>query len=257
MKTKFLTIKSLLIICICSIVFYYQVFAHGDYVYKKNIWPFDGLFGYVDKQAAQRGYQVYKEVCASCHSLNRMRFNNLLNIGFSELEAKVLASNYTIIAEPNDKGELLERQRLLKDNFPSPYKNENEARYMNNGALPPDLSLIIKGRHDGANYVYSLLTGYSQKPDNLQLHDGLYYNEYFAGKQIGMPPPLVANIVTYQDGTIAEIDQMARDVVIFLQYVSEPEMQARKSMGLKVMLFLVFFTAIFYVANKRIWRDIK
>lgn len=224
---------------------------------KKENWPFDGPFGHVDKQSAQRGYQVYKEVCSACHSMNLIAFRNLEQIGFSENEVKALAAEYKITDGPNDDGDMYERPRTPSDALPAPFANENAARASNNGALPPDLSLIIKARHDGANYVHSLLTGFENPPAGFDLPQGMYYNKYFTGNKIAMAPPLQDGLVTYTDGTPATIDQMSKDVVNFLQWAAEPEMEDRKEMGLKVMLYLVTFSAIFYVAMKRIWKNIK
>ena len=225
---------------------------------KKVAWPFEGIFGTFDKKSAQRGFQVYREVCSSCHSLKRVYYRNLEQIGFSIDEIKQIAKEYTVRDGPNDEGEMFDRPALPSDRFISPYKNDAMARYSNNGALPVDLSLIIKARHDGANYVYSLLTGYQElEPKNLTLMPGLNYNPYFPGMQIAMPKPLFERGVVYQDGTQPSVEQMARDVVIFLQWASEPEMEHRKSIGLKVVLFLTFFIMVFYLAKRKIWQDIK
>lgn len=224
---------------------------------KKVTWPFDGAFGSVDRKAAQRGFQVYKEVCGSCHGLYNLYYRNLKDIGFSEAEIKEIAKSVTIQDGPNDAGEMFERLGLQSDRVIKPYPNEQAARAANNGAYPPDLSLIVKARPDGANYLYSLLTGYSEAPKDLKLMPGLYYNEYFAGHQIAMPAPLSDGQVTYMDGTKASVEQMAMDVTVFLQWAAEPEMENRKSMGLKVMMFLVAFTILFYISKKRIWQDIR
>lgn len=224
---------------------------------KKMSWPFEGVLGKVDRQAAQRGFQVYKEVCSACHGLYNLSYRNLKDIGFSEAEIKEIARNYTVKDGPNDQGEMFERPALPIDKFVRPYPNEQAARAANNNAYPPDLSLIVKARHDGANYLYSLLTGYTEPPPGFKLTSGLYYNTYFPGHQIAMPPPLIDGQVTYSDGTQASIEQMARDVTIFLQWAAEPEMEHRKSMGLKVMFFLVIFTIFFYISKNRIWRDVK
>ena len=225
---------------------------------KKQNWAFDGIFGRFDMQSVQRGFKVYREVCATCHSLKRISFRNLTEIGFSEGEAKTIAAEYQIVDGPNDDGEMFERSGKIFDYIPGPYKNDNMAKAANGGALPPDLSLIIKARHDGANYVYSLLTGYEDAPANVTVGLGLHYNPYFSGGQIRMTPPLIKEgQVSYQDGTNPTVDQMARDIVNFLQWAAEPEMQKRKSMGLKVVIFLSLMTAIFYIAMKQIWRDIQ
>lgn len=224
---------------------------------KKMIWPFDGAFGSVDRKAAQRGFQVYKEVCSACHGMYNLYYRNLKDIGFSDAEIKEIAKTYTVQDGPNDAGEMFERPALPSDLFVRPYPNEEAARAANNGAYPPDLSLIVKARPDGANYLYSLLTGYNDPPKDFKLMVGLNYNPYFPNGQIAMPAPLSDGQVTYMDGTHASVEQMAMDVTIFLQWAAEPEMENRKSMGLKVMMFLVMFTIFFYISKSRIWKNVK
>ena len=219
-------------------------------------WAFDGVFGKVDKQSAQRGFQVYKEVCAACHGLKRVAFRSLQDIGFSEGEVKALAAGYQIHDGPNDAGDMFDRPGKPSDYFPSPFANENAARASNGGAYPPDLSLIIKARHDGGNYVYSLMTGYEEPPAGFHLNEGMHYNAYFPGQQIAMPAPLSDDRVSYEDGTKATVDQMAHDVVVFLQWAAEPEMEARKQMGIKVFAFLLIFTGFAWVAKKNIWKKL-
>jgi len=220
------------------------------------VWPFEGIFGTFDRQAAQRGAQVYLEVCSTCHSNHNLYYRNLKDIGFSEAEIKQLAQKYTVKDGPNAEGEMFDRPALPSDRFVSPYPNEEAARAANNGAYPVDLSLIIKARQDGPNYVFSLLSGYQEAPADVKLMPGLYYNPYFEGGQIAMPPPLTEGQVTFSDGTPATVEQMAKDVVVFLQWAAEPEMEHRKSMGLKVMIFLLVFTVFFYVTKKKIWKNI-
>lgn len=224
----------------------------------KMKWPFEGVFGKFDKQAIQRGFKVYKEVCASCHSLNLLYYRNLQEVGFSEAEVKSLAAEYNVIDGPNDDGEMFERSALPSDRFAPPYPNENAARAANNGAYPPDQTLIIKARHDGANYIYALLHGYDKTPTkDIKIMEGLYYNAYFPDRQIAMAKPLVDNQVSYDDGTEATLDQMSRDVVTFLQWAAEPEMAKRKQIGVKVLIYLIIFTAVFMAAKKRVWAKIK
>ena len=221
------------------------------------VWPFEGIFGTFDRQAAQRGAQVYFEVCSACHSNHNLYYRNLKDIGFSEAEIKQLAQKYTVKDGPNAEGEMFDRPALPSDRFVSPYPNEEAARAANNGAYPVDLSLIIKARHDGPNYVFSLLSGYQEAPADIKLMPGLYYNPYFEGGQIAMPPPLTQGQVTFSDNTPATVEQMAKDVVVFLQWAAEPEMEHRKSIGLKVMIFLLVFTIFFYMAKKKIWKNIS
>ncbi len=232
------------------------VLANEEFAPKHMSWPFSGITGKVDKQAAQRGFQVYKEVCSSCHALSHVAVRNLGDLGFSEAEIKALASSYSIKDGPNDAGDMFDRPGKPSDHFPAPFANEQAARAANSGAYPPDLSLIVKARHDGANYVYSLLTGYGDAPADVKMAEGKYYNHYYPGGQIAMPPPLSDGRVEYADGTQASLDQEARDVVNFLQWAAEPEMEMRKQMGLKALFYLVVFTALMYVAKKRIWKKI-
>lgn len=222
---------------------------------KQMVWKFDGVLGTVDRQSAQRGLQVYKEVCAACHSLNLVAFRTLTDLGFSEAEVKAFSAAYTVKDGPNDEGEMFERPGMPSDKFVSPHANEQAARAANNGAYPPDLSLMIKARPDGANYLYSLLTGYSDAPAGFHLNEGMNYNPYFPNMQIAMPSPLTDGGVTYEDGTTASVNQMAKDVVNFLQWTAEPEMEQRKSMGLRVMMYLGIMTAFFVIAKRRLWKN--
>ena len=224
---------------------------------KQVVWPFDGATGVVDKSSAQRGFQVYKEVCAGCHSLRLVSYRNLEAIGFSKEEVSAIAAEATVQDGPNDDGEMFDRPARASDRFVPPFANEKAARASNGGAFPPDLSLMVKARPDGANYLYSLLIGYEEAPAGFTLGNGMHYNPYFPGKQIAMPQPLTEGQVEYQDGTNASIDQMSRDLVSFLQWAAEPEMEQRKSMGIKVMIYLGIFTLLFYLAKKRIWARLE
>ena len=227
---------------------------------------FEGPFGTYDRGALQRGYQVYKEVCASCHAANHLAFHNLAEPGgpgFTEAQARALATAAKIPAEPNDKGETtddkgapLMRSATLADRFPSPYPNENAARANNSGSLPPDLSMIVKAREGEAHYVYSILTGFHEKtPAGFKVTEGKYFNPYFEGWNIGMPPPLTENGVTFSDGTKATIDQQAHDVVTFLAWAAEPKMEERKRIGFGVMVFLIALAGILFAAYRKVWAD--
>lgn len=232
-------------------------FAANDQKPPQHIdWPFDGIFGTVDKQAAQRGFQVYKEVCSACHPLTHIAFRNLEDIGFSEAEVKALAASYQVTDGPNDEGNMFQRPGKPSDYFPSPYANEEAGRAMHNGAIPPDLSMVVKARKDGPDYVYSLLTGFSPPPSGVTLSAGQSYNPYFPGGKLMMPPPLSQGQVTYSDGTPATVDQMAHDVVVFLQWASEPHMEQRKEMGIKVLVYLAIFTIFMYLAKRNLWRKL-
>lgn len=230
----------------------------SDHAKLKQVdWAFDGVFGKRDVLSVQRGFQVYKEVCSACHSLKRVAFRQLQGIGFSEAEVKSLAASYTVKDGPNDMGEMFERPGRPSDKFPGPYANDNAARASNNGALPPDMSLLAKARVDGPNYIYSLVTSYGHEvPEGMSIPEGAHYNPIMPGGVIKMAPPLRDDSVTYQDGTAATLDQEARDVVNFLQWAAEPEMDARKHMGIRVMMFLAVMTGFFYVVKKRIWSNL-
>lgn len=219
-------------------------------------WSFSGLFGTFDRGALRRGFQVYKNVCAGCHGLRLVAYRNLMDIGFTEAEVKAIAAEATFMDGPNDSGEMFERPGKPSDRFKSPFANEQAARASNNGALPPDLSLIIKARVGGPDYVHGILTGYKEAPAGFVVPEGMHYNEYFAGHNIAMPPPLSEGAVEYADGTKATLDQLAQDVVTFLSWTSEPELEVRKRTGVKVILFLLLLTGLFYVVKRRIWADV-
>jgi ubiquinol-cytochrome c reductase cytochrome c1 subunit len=224
----------------------------------KQQWSFDGPFGTFDKASLQRGFLVYKQVCAACHGMKHLAYRNLAAIGLNEMQVKAVAADVTVMDGPNDDGEMFERPGQPSDRFKSPYANEKAARASNNGAYPPDLSLIIKARGDGANYVYSLLTGFTEPPEGVVLGTGMYYNKYFAGHQIAMAPPLTGEgQVQYADETVSSTEQMAHDVVSFLAWAAEPEMEARKRMGVKVMLFLGIFAAIMYAVKRKVWSKLE
>lgn len=222
---------------------------------KSPDWSHSGPFGTFDPAALQRGFMVYRDVCAACHSLRFIAFRNLEEIGLSEAEVKAVAAGYQVVDGPNDEGEMFERPGKPSDRIPSPYPNEKAARAANNGAYPPDLSLIVEARKGGEDYIYSLLTGYQDPPAGFELREGMNYNAYFPGHQIAMPPPLIDDQVTYPDGTSATVDQMARDVTTFLAWAAEPNLEERKRLGVKVMLFLAAFSVVLYAAKRKIWTE--
>ena len=219
-------------------------------------WSFKGFFGTFDRGELQRGFQVYKEVCAGCHSLNYISFRNLVDLGFNEEEIKVIAKEYEVEDGPNNDGEMFTRSAIPSDTWPAPYPNDNAARAGNNGALPPDLSLMVDARVGGADYLYALLSGYHEAPDGQEVADGMYYNAYYPGHQIAMPSPLSDDGVEYSDGTAATINQQARDVSAFLAWATEPNMEQRKRMGVMVLIFLTAMTGLFYVSKRKIWADV-
>lgn len=226
----------------------------------------DGPLGKFDKQQLQRGYQVYKEVCSACHSLNLVAYRNLADLGYNEAEIKAEAALHEVPSINPDNGEPSTRKAVPADHFPSPFPNETAARANNNNALPPDLSLVAKARHGGAAYIYSLLTGYQNQPAELlkkfpkaKTPQGLYYNPYFANLNIAMPPPLTSNgQVTYAPGNPAPtVNQMAQDVAAFLVWTAEPNLQGRHKSGLAVLAFLIIATILAYFSYRNIWAEAK
>ena len=224
----------------------------------KQAWPFEGVFGAFDRASAQRGFQVYNEVCSNCHALHLVAYGDLGSngpgggLGFSLDEVKAIAAAKQV-PDTNDQGEPITRPALPADHFVSPFANEKAARATNNGALPPDLSLIVKAREDGPNYVYDLLTGYKEPPPDMKMGEGMNYDEFFPGHQIAMPQPLNDNSVTFADGTPATLDQEAYDVVNFLAWAAEPTLEDRHRTGIKVIVFLLAMTGILYAGKRRIW----
>ncbi len=216
-------------------------------------WSFNGVFGTYDRAALQRGFQVYKEVCAACHAVKHLAFRDLAEIGYSEDQVKGIAAQVQVTDGPNDSGEMFQRPGRPSDPIPGPFPNDQAARAANNGALPPDLSLITKAREGGADYVDAILTGFKDAPAGMKMNPNMNYNEYFAGHQIAMPPPLNADQVKYADGTPASVPQMAHDVVAFLSWAAEPTLEQRHRIGFKVILFLVVATGVFYAAKRKVW----
>jgi len=219
-------------------------------------WSFHGLFGTYDRGALQRGFQIYREVCAACHSLRFVAYRNLAGIGLGEDQIKAVAAEYEVTDGPNDEGEMFSRPARPSDRFVAPFANDNAARASNNGALPPDLSLMTKARKGGADYVYGILTGYKAEASaGVKLGDGMNYNLYFPAHQIAMAPPLADDAVEYPDGTKPTLNQLSEDVTTFLNWAAEPELEERKRMGVKVLLFLIVLTAMLYALKRQVWRD--
>ena len=220
-------------------------------------WPFEGVFGTYDTAASQRGFQVYKEVCSVCHAVKHLAFRNLEEIGYTEDQVKGIAAQYQVTDGPNDEGQMFQRPARPSDPIPGPFPNDQAARAANNGALPPDLSLITKAREGGPDYVYAILTGFKDPPAGFKVNEGMYYNQYFAGHQIKMPPPLTqTDQLKYADGTQATVPQMSHDVVSFLSWAAEPNLNERHRIGFKVILFLIIATGVFYAAKRKIWSRI-
>lgn len=246
------------------------VLANTDAKHPKEInFSFKGPFGTFKRAELQRGFEVYKNVCSSCHALEHLRIGNLQgkgkdiddiresNLGLTKDEVVALAAEYKV-PDINADGEPIERKATAVDKFPKPYLNQKAARAANNGAYPPDLSMVVKARKFGADYVYSLLTGYEKAPEGIEVGEGRHYNPYFAGGQISMAQPLhTEGQVTYSDGTKATVDQMAHDVTAFLAWASEPESDERKQQGVKVMFYLLIMSIVMYLSKRRIWSDVK
>ena len=241
--------------------------GHATPEIKKEAWSFAGPFGTYDRNQLQRGFQVFKEVCSACHSLKFVAFRDLAGIGYNEAEIKAIAKQWAIKTPDVDPktGEMSTREPVPADYFPKPFANNVAAAAANNNAIPPDLSLMTKARHDGTAYIYSLLTGYQNQPADLIKHfpdaktpEGLHYNPYFANLNLAMAPPLTADgQVTYGDGTKSSVDQMSKDVAAFLTWTAEPKLENRRRAGLATIVFLLIATALAYMSYQNIWADKK
>ncbi len=254
---KKIFILSSIIFLLCS-----SVFAAGDASKPLKVdWSFNGFFGKFDRAQLQRGYQVYKEVCASCHSMKYLSYRNLGEKGgpeFSDAEVKAIAAGFQIKDGPNEEGEMFERAGLPKDKFKSPYPNEKAARAVNGGAYPPDMSVLVKARAGGADYIYSILMGYDENiPANIKLEEGVYFNKYMPGKKIRMPKPLNDGGVEYADGTKATTSQMSKDVTAFMTWAAEPHLEKRKRIGFKTILYLLIFSVLVFLSMKKIWSRVE
>jgi len=239
-------------------LFSFNTYSAGSKIdIPKYDWSWKGFFGTYDRASAQRGLKVYREVCAGCHSMDLIAYRNLEDLGFGNEHIKAIASEYLILDGPNDEGEMFEREAIPSDKFANPYLNIQAARAANNGAYPPDLSLIVKARPKGADYLKALLLGYVDAPSDKKIPEGQYYNKYMEGNLIAMPSPLSDGLVDYDDGTEATMDQMATDVTTFLAWAAEPSLEDRKRIGFKVILFLLVLFVLAYISKQQIWRDIK
>ena len=222
-------------------------------------WSFKGVTGKFDRASLQRGYQVYTEVCASCHSMNLVSYRNLGEPGgpeFSVEQVKAIAANFEVEDGPNSDGEMFTRPGRPSDKFVSPYPNVQAATAANGGAYPPDMSVLVKARKGGSDYIYSVLMGYEDPPAGFELEDGVYYNKYMDGQKIKMSNPLSEGIVTYADGTNATESQMASDVTTFLTWAAEPTLEQRHKMGIRVIIFLIIFTTFVYLSMRKLWSRI-
>ncbi len=253
-RVNFFLIYTLFLILI-PINFLVNAATSNSQLIEQN-WSFNGIFGRFDNASLQRGFKVYSEVCAACHGIRHISYRDLAGIGYSMDEIKVIAGDYEVIDGPNEEGDMFTRDAKMSDKFVGPYENDQIARLANNGSYPPDLSLIVKARAGGADYIYSLLNGYKEFPANFNASDGMYYNEYYPGNQIAMPSPIMDEIVEYDDGTEATHIQIARDVTSFLAWTAEPELEDRKSLGVKTLLFLILITIMLLGVKRKVWKNL-
>jgi ubiquinol-cytochrome c reductase cytochrome c1 subunit len=243
---------------------------------KQVQWSFGGPFGHWDVGQLQRGFKIYTEVCSACHSLDLVAYRNLTDLGYSEDQIKAYAAEYELPDEPDADGEINDRPARPSDKIVGPYANVEAAKAANNGAAPPDFSLLAKARaplrgfptfvfdiftmyaENGPDYIYSLLTGYVDAPAGVEVPEGGNYNPYFiAGDNLAMASPLSDGLITYEDGSPETVDQYAKDISAFMMWAAEPHLVARKSMGFKVMIFLLIFAGLLYATKKRIWASVK
>ena len=238
----------------------YSVISAEKVEYLKTDWSFKGLFGKFDRASLQRGYQVYTEVCAACHSMKYLSYRNLSEKGgpeFSVAQAKAIAASFEVTDGPNADGEMFQRPGKLSDKFVMPYENVKAAEAANGGAYPPDMSVLVKARGGGVDYIYSLLQGYEEAPNGMILDDGVHYNKYMYGNKIKMSAPLSDGIIEYSDGTNPSVEQMSKDVTTFLMWAAEPSLEARHQMGFKAIVYLIILTILVYFSMKRIWSRVK
>ena len=254
---NFLRILSLVIVFLANPL---SSYAAEKVEYLKTDWSFKGLFGKFDRGALQRGYQVYTEVCASCHSMKYLSYRNLSEKGgpeFTEQQAKAIAASFDVTDGPNSDGEMFTRPGKLSDKFVMPYENVKAAQAANGGAYPPDMSVLVKARGGGVDYIYSLLQGYEDPPAGITLDEGVHYNKYMYGNKIKMSNPLSDGLVEYSDGTNATVEQMSKDVTTFLMWTAEPHLETRHQMGFKAIVYLIILTILVYFSMKRIWSRVE
>ena len=226
----------------------------------KTDWTFKGLLGKFDRASLQRGYQVYTEVCAACHSMKYISYRNLMEKGgpeFSEVQVKAIAASFEVTDGPNADGEMFSRPARLSDKFPMPYPNEKAAQAANGGAYPPDMSVLAKARKGGVDYLYSVLLGYEDPPAGVTLDEGVYYNKFMYGNKIKMPKVLEDDLIEYSDGTLVTEEQMAKDVVTFLMWSAEPHLETRHKMGFRAIIYLIILTVLVYFSMKKIWSRVE
>jgi ubiquinol-cytochrome c reductase cytochrome c1 subunit len=219
-------------------------------------WSWDGMFGTYDLAAAQRGFKVYSEVCAACHSLKELHYRDLAGIGLSPDQIKAVAAAVTVPDGLDDQGNPKDGPGTPASQFKLPFPNDVAGRAAHNGALPPDLSVIVNAREGHADYIYAILNGFADPPAGMKMQDGMNYNKYFPGHQIAMPQPLHDGQVTYDDGTPTNVAQMSHDVVTFLAWAANPELVQRKQIGMRAVLFLMLMTGLTYAVKRKVWSDV-
>ena len=234
-----------------------EVMAAQEASWPQYTWPHSGPLGTIDKAAAQRGLQVYQNICSTCHSLTRVAFRHLSGIGFTEQQIKMFAAEHRITDRYDENGQEFERAGKPFDFFPNPYENDVIGRLANNGVLPPDLSLIAAARQGGEDYIVSFLTGYTPPPEGVTLNLGQYYNKYYPGHLVSMPQMIFEGGLSYSDGTPATVLQQAKDVATFLVFTADPHHDFRKQLGVRVLLFLLVFTGLVFFAKRQLWRDVE
>ena len=253
-------ITSIFILILSLLFFQNQSISAETPKLLKTDWTFKGLFGKYDRASLQRGYQVYTEVCAACHSMQYLSYRNLAEPGgpeFTEEEAKFIAAGFEVLDGPNSEGEMFTRPAKLSDKFVMPYDNVEAAKAANGGAYPPDMSVLAKARKGGADYIYSLLLGYEDPPANIKLDDGVYYNKFMYGNKIKMPVPLSDGLVEYTDGTEATEQQMAKDITVFLMWSAEPHLETRHKTGFRVIVYLIILSILVFLTMKKIWSRVE
>jgi len=253
-------VKSIFILVLSIFFFQNYSISAEKAKFLETDWTFKGLFGKYDRASLQRGYQVYTEVCAACHSMQYLSYRNLAEPGgpeFSEEEAKVIAASFEVLDGPNNDGEMFTRPAKLSDKFVMPYANIEASKAANGGAYPPDMSVLAKARKGGADYIYSLLLGYDDPPSDIKLDDGVYYNKYMYGNKIKMSAPLSDGLVEYSDGTEATKEQMAKDITTFLMWSAEPHLETRHKTGFRVIVYLIILTILVYLTMKKIWSRVE
>ena len=253
-------LTSILLLILSIVFFQNQSISAETAKLLKTDWTFKGLFGKYDRGSLQRGYQVYTEVCAACHSMQYLSYRNLSEPGgpeFTEEEAKVIAASFEVLDGPNSDGEMFTRPAKLSDKFVMPYENIQASKAANGGAYPPDMSVLAKARKGGADFIYSLLLGYDDPPADMKLDDGVYYNKYMYGNKIKMSAPLSDGLVEYSDGTNATKEQMAKDITTFLMWSAEPHLETRHKTGFRVIVYLIILTILVYLTMKKIWSRVE